>query len=126
MKTHLEGKNTKPAVCRNCGQPLAPREGLVYEVWGYPWDGSDTEGSITEMLDSYAICIFATDCAERVVERGTNLRALRRIASDRENLGELADRARQILREWSDLAQAEAHTADLVAREDGWGAIGHV
>jgi hypothetical protein len=95
-------------------------------VWGYPWDGSDTEGSISQELERYAVCQNATQCAERVVHHGTNIAALKRITSDRENLVDLAGTAAQILREYSQLAQAQAHTADLVARESGYGAIGHI
>lgn len=124
MGTHAKGPNTQLATCENCGQQLAAGEGLVYEVWDYPWDGSDGEGSITQMVDRYTICQMATDCARRVVAQGTNLRALRQVARDYENLGELATQAREILNEWAAWRREEARTADLVAREDGWGVIG--
>lgn len=124
MRERMRGANTKPATCRDCGQSLAAGQGLTYESWGYPWDGSDTEGSIMVVLDSYTICQCRTDCARRVVEQGTNLQALRAVARDGENLGNLATEARAILQTWAELAQAQAVTDDLVARESGWGVIG--
>lgn len=124
MSTYNEGPNTKPTTCRECGAPLPPGTGIVFSVWGYPWDGSDGEGSITQGLARYTICQHATQCAARAVERGTNVAALQRIARDRENLGDLAAQAATILHEYSQLAQDKAHTADLVAREAGCGAIG--
>ena len=123
MKTYCEGANKSTGSCRNCGQQLGIGEALTYEVWGYPWDGSDTEGSVTRCLETYIVCNQATDCARRVVEQGTNMAALRRVASDYENLGQLAVQARNILGEWSELAQEIAHTDDLVAREQGYGGI---
>lgn len=124
MGTHAMGPNMAPATCENCGQHLATGEGLVYEVWDYPWDGSDGEGSIMQMMDRYTICQHATDCARRVVEHGTNLQALRQVARDREHLGEMATQARAILNEWAAWQREEARTDDLCAREDGWGVIG--
>jgi hypothetical protein len=96
----------------------------VYEVWGYPWDGSDDEGSISKCLERYMLCVQAGDCAARVVAYGSNVLALRRIARDYENLGELANQARAALHDIAEMAQQQAITADLVAREHGYGAIG--
>ena len=64
-----------------------------------------------------------TECAQRVVETGTNI-ALRRVANDYENLGELAIKAKQILHSRVELALKLALAANEAAREDGWGAIG--
>ena len=124
MHTYNEGQNTKPAVCRECGQPLDAGDGIVYSVWGYPWDGSDGEGSITKELSRYTICQNATQCAERVVAHGTNTGALRVIASDRENLGDLASQAQAILVEIAEMHQKMMLGEDLTAREAGYGAIG--
>ena len=97
----------------------------MIETWGYPWDGSDTEGSITELLSTDAECVMATDCARRVVAQGHNVKALRAIARDTENMyADIVAGARQALANLSKLAQEQAHTADLVAREAGYGAIG--
>lgn len=123
MKTYYTGENEGEGKCRECGAVLNIGEGLAYETWGYPWDGSDTEGSITECLDTYMICQDRTDCARRVVGQGTNLAALRRVASDYENLGTLATQACEILAEWSEYARELAHTNDLIARENGYGGI---
>lgn len=124
MGTHSEGANTHPAMCRECGQHLEAGQGVVFSVWGYPWDGSDTEGSIMEELERYAVCYNATECARRVVAQGTNVAALRRIAADAENLGDLATQASAILGEYRLWANEQAIAADLVAREAGYGAIG--
>jgi hypothetical protein len=127
MGTHHEGKNTQPALCRDCEQQLSVGEGIVYSVWDYDWDDPDTDaqGSITVEMERYTLCENATECAERIVERGTNIAALRKIVQDRENYdAELRTRAREILVEYSRTAQELARGADMAAREAGYGAIG--
>ncbi|MBP8294258.1 MAG: hypothetical protein KAX65_15890 [Caldilineaceae bacterium] len=59
-----------------------------------------------------------------MVARGTNIGALRLIAGDRENLGDLADRAQAILVEIAEMHQQMMLGEDLTAREAGYGAIG--
>ena len=127
MTTYFEGGNQHPARCRDCGQELATGEGVEYSVWGYDWDDpdTDTQGSITVELSRYTLCYNATECAEHVVERGTNIAALRRVAQDYENCNdELIARARAALVEYSRIMQGLAHGADMAVREAGWGAIG--
>ncbi len=125
MSTHSEGKNTHPATCRDCGQALGAGQGVVFSVYGYPWDGSDGEGSITVELERYTLCYNATECAERIVERSTNVRALRQVAADSENCSfELRARARRALADIAQLARDRAVSDDLAAREMGYGAIG--
>lgn len=127
MATYFEGNNTEPARCRDCGRELKAGEGVVYSLWDYDWDDPDTDaqGSITVELERYTLCENATECAERVVERGTNIAALRKVAQDYENCNdELIARARAILAEYSRTMQDLAHSADLAARESGYGAIG--
>lgn len=124
MGTHAKGQNTRKATCRDCDRRLEPGEGLVYEVWDYPWDGSDAEGSIMKKLESYTICQNRTICARRVVEQGNNIEVLRRIARDYENLGELATEAKRILAEYRDVVLGIARANDAAAREGGWGVIG--
>ena len=124
MGTHSEGANKHSAMCRECGQQLDAGQGVVFSRWDYPWDGSDTEGSIMEELERYAVCHNATECALRVVAQGTNVVALRRIAADAENLGDLATQANAILGEYRLWANEQAIAAELVAREAGYGAIG--
>jgi len=124
MSTHREGANTHQATCRDCGQHLEPGQGIVFSVWGYPWDGSDGEGSITAELERYTLCLYRGPCVERIVAQGTNLAALRTVAQDYENFGDLATQARRILAEYRQLAIDQARAEELAAREDGYGAIG--
>lgn len=127
MATYSEGNNTHAAVCRDCGQKLNGGEGIVYSVWDYDWDDPDTDaqGSITVEMERYTLCYHATECAERVIEQGTNITALRSIVRDRENHNDdMIARARAILAEYSGIRQEQMHGADLAAREAGWGAIG--
>jgi len=123
--THTSRTNRYPDTCRDCGRNLEPGEGLLVEISFYDWDhpDPDVQGSIPQVQWEVE-CPHRTDCARLVVEQGTRLEPLRRVASDYENLGQLAVQARQILREWSALAQEIAHTDDLVAREQGYGGIG--
>lgn len=127
MTTYNEGYNTKPAVCRDCGCKLNVGEGLAYSVWDYDWDNPDTDaqGSIMVEMERYTLCYNATECGERVIERGTNIAALRAIVNDREGYNdEMQAQARAILAEYSRIRQELMHGADLAARESGWGAIG--
>ena len=105
--------------CRFCGNTSDELRAIT----DYDWDSDDDDALSISRVVGYE-CANVTDCARRIVEQGTNLEGLRMVAGDSENLGDLAIQARGILREWSQLAQAEAHTADLVARENGYGAIG--
>ena len=126
METGWTGKRNQYAgTCRNCGARVEPGEGWLYAFSYYDWDNSDedVQGSILQTRHEVG-CYNATDCAQRVVEQGTNLRALREVAGNYEHLGELATQARAILHEWAEITQTKAITADLVAREAGWGVIG--
>lgn len=125
MSTHYEGRNKKRCTCRDCGASLEPGAGVEYAKYGYPWDGSDEEGSITVKLSSYALCYNATECAERVVANGTNIAALKMVARDHENCNaELRAQAAAILNQYRQLAHEQAVAADLAARESGYGVIG--
>lgn len=123
-KLHNEGHNTEASRCRDCGTDLEPGEGIVFSWWGYPWDGSDTEGSIMQELDRYTVCVHHTHCAERIVAQGRNVAALLEVAADYENLGDLALKARAILDDWATLGRQQAEAAGAAARETGYGAIG--
>lgn len=96
----------------------------LLEVWDYDWDSDDDLALSVQRVVGHH-CADVGECARRIVDQGTSIEGLRMVAADYENLGELATQARQMLREWSELAQAEAHTADLVARENGYGVIGN-
>lgn len=127
MATYHEGNNAQPTTCRDCGRQLGVGKGIVYSVWDYDWDNPDTnaQGSITVEMERYTLCDNATECAERVIQNGTNIAALRAIVADRENYNEdMITRARAILVDYSRLMQDQAHAADLAAREAGYGAIG--
>lgn len=126
MERYDVGDNVTVEKCRDCNCQLPPGSGIVYEVWGYNWDDPDenAQGSITVKLDRYVLCRNATTCAERVVATGTHIDALRRVAQDRENLGDLADRARTILVDIAQIQQQLCLGDDLTARESGYGAIG--
>lgn len=123
--TRTGKQNQYSGHCRNCGVLVEPGDGLLVRVSYYDWDNPDEDiaGSILQTRWDVE-CMSATDCARRVIDRGTNLSALRAIAADYDNLGDLAERAQAILVEWSRLYQQIAITDDLVARETGWGVIG--
>jgi len=122
---HAGRTNRYSDICRDCGRTLEPGEGFLVEISYYDWDhpDPDIQGSIPQIRWEVE-CPQRTDCARRVVAQGVNLEALRRVARDYENLGKLAIRAKAILRQWSEMTQEQAHTDDLVAREQGYGSIG--
>lgn len=122
MSTEYTGRNTKQAVCRDCGAVVNAGEGCQYEMWGYPWDGSDTEGSVSQLLDSWVTCGDFGPCHDRTIEQGTNVEALRRIVKT--TLPQWAKRAEKALSEIVRIRQQQAVAADLAAREAGWGTIG--
>ncbi len=127
MHTDFEGKNTKPGTCRDCGQTIGIGEGVVYSVMDYDWDDPDTnaQGSIMVEISRYMLCYNATQCAERVVERGTYIPALRTVAYDTENVSpELRAKARAILADYAKLFQEMQMGEDYAARENGYGVIG--
>lgn len=111
--------------CKWCGSGAG---GNLFPITGYDWEAEergDEDALSFKIILGYQ-CLNATECAQRVVQQGTNIEALQRIAHDQENLGELATQARGILQSWAEMAHAEAKSADLVAREQGWSAIGHI
>lgn len=67
------------------------------------------------------VCTNWTYCARQIIEQGHNVAALKMVASDYENLGELATQAKTVLNELRELAREQAHWADLEAAEDGHG-----
>jgi hypothetical protein len=107
--------------CKFCGS-TGDSFGLL-EIRDYDWDSDDDDALSVSRVVGHR-CANVSDCARRIVEQGTNVEGLRMVAADRENMGDLADQARQILREMSELAQQIARSQDLAAREAGWGAIG--
>jgi len=126
MGTTFTGRpNLYAGECRDCGSHLNPNEGLLVAISYYDWDNPDSDVAGSIMETRYEVrCTYRTECAERVVTRGTNLQALREVARDYENLGHLATEAQHVLAEYTELAYQQARTADLVAREAGYGVIG--
>lgn len=110
--------------CKWCNTP--GDEFGLQPIYGYDWDaaerGDEMALSVSVLLGHE--CVNASYCARQIVRQGTNIEALQRIARDHENLGDLANQAQEILAGWAKLARVQAHTADLVAREHGWGVIG--
>ena len=103
--------------CRDCGGQ-GDEFGLT-EITGYDWD-SDDDDALSERIVIGHQCANRSHCArETVGNPNATVRALRTIAADFENLGSLATRAREILTGYARIAQQQAHTDDLVARENG-------
>ena len=106
--------------CRNCGAT----EGLIAISDGYDWDSNNELASCVPQ--TIHICEMAGECADRVIEQGSNIEALGAIARDTENyFAEQVAAARERIHEMSELAQAVARGDDAAAREQGYGAIGH-
>jgi len=129
MSIHYEENNTAPQTCHNCCGTIQPGQGQRVEEWGYPWDGSDTEGSITEKLDEWYVHFEGVDCLKAACASGHNLSYLRAVAEGETEFGQ----------KWREMARAayNAHArsnrelAEMIARgeegamrEAGWGGIG--
>jgi hypothetical protein len=109
--------------CRYCGTET-PDEWGFREVWGYDWDSNDEMALSEQRLQGYE-CAMVTDCAQRIVEQGSNIEGLRMILENREYIfTEIVEAAREQIRELSQMARELSRTADLVARENGYGVIG--
>jgi hypothetical protein len=108
--------------CKWCGESTEK----MLDITGYDWDaaerGDEMALSIQRVLGHQ--CANRTACARRIVAQGTNVEALRMVAQDYENLGQLAVQAREILNEYAELSRQIARHQDQTARENGWGAIG--
>lgn len=133
MSIHYEEYNTAPQTCHNCGGTIQPGQGQRVEEWGYPWDGSDTEGSITEKLDEWYQHFPGVECLKLACASGQNLDYLKWWARGcpGSGFGKPAD-------EWIKMARAayNAHAqhnrelAEMIARgeegamrEAGWGGL---
>lgn len=127
-------RNTRPEICHNCGTKLKPGQGYRVEEWDYPWDGSDTEGSITELMVTWYEEPVGVECMKRCAANGHNLEFLRDFATGKRKAGH-----EPFAKEWRDIARSayNAHVkgdrelADMIARgeegamrEAGWGGIG--
>ena len=117
--------NTSPTTCHNCGRQIEVGQGIVKEIWDYPWDGSDTEGSIMQCIARYTICMYATECASHAADYSTDPVVLRQIASDVENLdADIRNRAAAALDDLREIARQTAIREEELMRESGYGAIG--
>ena len=135
MSIHYGKITTKPETCHNCGDEIEIGRGQHVEEWGYPWDGSDTEGSITEKLDEWYVHFQGVECLRAACACGCNMQYLRDVATGRDRV----DGQDAWGKQWRDMARAayNAHAksnrelAEMIARgeegamrEAGWGVIG--
>jgi len=104
--------------CQKCGATTD-----LIDIRGYDWDSDDDNALSIQRVIGHR-CLMANECAERVIEQGGNAEALHEIASDRENYGGQAARAREVLRQMGRLMGQLAQANDAAAREGGAGTIG--
>ena len=96
----------------------------LLEITDYDWD-SDSDTALSIPITVGYQCAEQVACARRTVELGTDAERMHQIKKDYENMPkDLRDKARAAIHELAVMARARAHTADLVAREAGYGAIG--
>ena len=88
--------------CKWCGGQ-GDEFGLM-EIRGYDWDSTD-EDALSFRQTTHQ-CVNGMHCARQVIANANNAEALQRVAADRENLGDLADQARQVLAHLSRAADA--------------------
>lgn len=134
MSIHHEELNSTIQMCHNCGGNIEPGRGQRVEEWGYPWDGSDTEGSITEKLDEWYEHFTSEECLTAACASGHNLDYLLwwvhgckgsgfgRPANRLANMARAAYNAHA--RGNRELAEMIARGEEGAMREAGWGGIG--
>jgi len=126
-------RNGAMETCHSCGGEMQPGEGYLVEEWDYPWDGSDTEGSITEKMDEWYEHPSGVECLKTACRTGNNLDYLLWWARGcpESGFGKCA-------KQWSDMARdaynahrkGERELAEMIARgeegalrESGWGGL---
>lgn len=106
--------------CKNCGT-AGGEFGLTTEGYqDYDQDPDEVYGYSAIRT----VCTNWTHCATQIVEQGHNVTALKLVARDYENLGELATQAKSILNEMREDARNQARWGDMEAAENGRGGIG--
>ena len=106
--------------CKFCGATEEQNQefGMI-DIYDYDLEADeDGPSSIRDIVARR--CAHVTACARRVLEQGNNVEGLRMVISERANLGdEMANEARQILHQMSEIVQMQARQDDDVAREMG-------
>ena len=84
-------ENKYPIRCEKCGDMIAPGDGLIYETY------ENRDGSYDEHPHWQGMCMYATDCARRVIDKGCNPTALVEIADNKEGhyTADMAEAARE-------------------------------
>lgn len=129
MSIHYEERNTTEHTCHNCGGVIEPGRGQRIEEWGYPWDGSDTEGSIAQKLGEWHVHFEGDEtCMRAACASGHNLDFLRDLF-DNDTLNqtwrEMARTSYNAHAKGSrELAEMIARGEEGAMREAGWGGIG--
>lgn len=124
--------NTQPVTCSNCGQTAQPGDAYRVENWDYPWDGSDMEGSVTQMLDFWYEHPLSIACLKAACESGHNLDFLRSVARGSDGTAEFGPTWREMARQAyneevgfnREIAEMQAKQEDDSLREAGFGVIG--
>lgn len=129
MSIHHEERNTKPQTCHNCGGTIEPMRGQRVEEWDYPWDGSDTEGSIARKLGEWHVHFDGDEgCMKAACASGHNLDFLRGLAHNSDLSQTWRDMARTAynahIKGNRELAEMIARGEEGAMREAGWGGIG--
>lgn len=126
MTELTDQRNTKPEICRRCGENIEPNDGLQVVISWTDWDDPDPDAQGQRKYGNEWVCAVLNGCVERVLDGGSNIEALRWIATDlQEWTGpRWSQRAQAILNEIAGVQADLDRQADLVARERGWGAIG--
>lgn len=126
MTEVTDERNKTPETCRRCGAKIEARDGLQVVIFWTDWDDPDPDAQGQRKYDHEWVCRVLNGCVERVLDSGSNIEALRWIATDlREFTGSgWSQKAQSALNEIAGIKTELDHQADLEARERGWGAIG--
>jgi hypothetical protein len=126
MTEVTDERNQTLETCRRCGEQIQPSDGLQIVISWTDWDDPDPDAQGQRKYDYEWVCAVLNGCVKRILDSGSNIEALRWIATDlREFTGEgWSRRAQVILNEIAGVKTEIDYQADLDARERGWGAIG--
>ncbi len=109
-------ENKYPIQCEKCGDMIEPGDGLIYETC------ENRDGSYDEHPHWQGMCMYGTECANRVIKYGNNPTALMEIIKDKDGVYDagMQAAARESYSATADLINSAVVTMDDDAKRRAW------